>query len=81
MVSETTIRKIGNSQGVTIPKEICDEMNLPVGSRVRITSSEGSIVITPAKGRTLRDRMAEWNGVRYQSAELDWGTPVGSEMW
>lgn len=81
MVSETTIRKIGNSQGITIPKEICDEMNLPVGSRVRITSGEGGIIITPARGRTLRDRMAEWDGVRYQSPELDWGGPVGSEMW
>ena len=81
MVSETTIRKIGNSQGVTIPKEMCDEMNLPVGSRVRIASIDGGIVITPAKGQTLRDRMAEWDGVRYHSVELDWGAPTGSEMW
>ena len=81
MVSETTIRKIGNSQGVTIPKEICDEMNLPVGSRVRITSGDGRLVITPTRGRTIHDRMSEWDGVRYQSVELDWGDPVGSEMW
>ena len=81
MVSETTIRRIGNSQGVTIPKEICDEMNLPVGSRVRISSGEGGIVITPARGRTLRDRMTEWDGVRYRSEELDWGAPAGSEVW
>ena len=81
MVSVTTIMKIGNSQGVTIPKEICDEMGLPVGSRVRVESKDGGIVITPARGRSLRDRIAEWDGVRYQSVELDWGGPAGSEVW
>ena len=81
MVSETTVRKIGNSQGVTIPKEMCDETGLPVGSRVRIEAKDGGIVITPAKGRTLRDRISEWDGVRYQAPEIDWGKPAGSEMW
>ena len=81
MVTETTIRRIGNSQGVTIPKELCDEMGLPVGSRVRISSENGGIFIAPARGRTLRDRMTEWDGVRYQSPETDWGKPTGNEMW
>lgn len=81
MISETTVRKIGNSQGVTIPKEVCDATGLSLGSRVRIESRDGGVFLAPAKGRTLRDRMAEWDGVRYQSPEIDWGKPAGSEMW
>lgn len=81
MIAETTIRKIGNSQGVTIPKEICDEMGLPLGSRVLVAAKDGGIVITPARGRTLRERLPEWDGVRYRAEEVDWGKPAGSEMW
>ena len=81
MVAETTVRKIGNSQGVTIPRGICEELSLSVGSGVRMVSADGELRIIPSHGRTIKDRLAEWDGVRYRSPELDWGSPVGQEMW
>ena len=81
MVAETTVRRIGNSQGITIPKGMCDEVGISLGSRVLISSDADGIRVSPATGRTLRDRLPEWDGVRYGSSELDWGAPVGQEMW
>ena len=81
MQAETTVRKIGNSQGVTIPKEMCELAGLPVGKRVQVSTEADGIKITAARGRTLFDRLGEWDGVRYAAPEIDWGRPVGSEMW
>lgn len=81
MLAETTVRRIGNSQGITIPKEICDAVGFPVGKRVVLTTDEGGVRITSAKGKTIRDRMDEWDGVRYQSPEIDWGQTAGNELW
>lgn len=81
MVSETTMRRIGNSQGITIPKDICDALGIAIGQRVRVSTDAGGIRIEPVKGKSLRGRMTEWDGIRYQSPEVDWGKPVGNEMW
>ena len=46
---ETTVRKIGNSQGVTIPKPLCDELGLDVGSKVRLAVDGSCIIMTSVK--------------------------------
>ena len=81
MQVETAVRKIGNSQGVIIPKEMCELVGLPVGKRVRVSMDAGGIRIAAAQGRTIFDRLAEWDGKRYAAPEIDWGEPVGNEMW
>ncbi|MDO8667203.1 MAG: AbrB/MazE/SpoVT family DNA-binding domain-containing protein [Gemmatimonadales bacterium] len=46
-VKETVIRPIGNSAGVTIPKEMLEKYDLAKGDRVSIQETEAGILLTP----------------------------------
>ncbi len=46
-VKETVIRPIGNSAGVTIPKEMLEKYALAKGDRVSIQETEAGILLTP----------------------------------
>lgn len=83
-----TLTKWGNSQGILIPKRICEEAGLVVGDRVVIDVQKGNILIKqPDKPRyrrkrttTIEELFAGYNG-GYRPEEMDWGTPTGKEMW
>lgn len=42
-----TIRKIGNSEGIIIPKEVLDRMGLKAGDNVEIREENGNIKLIP----------------------------------
>ncbi|NJD78801.1 MAG: hypothetical protein FIB08_17195 [Candidatus Methanoperedens sp.] len=46
------IRKIGNSQGIIIPRDILQEMGYP--RTVEITSTKDGILISPIAGKAAR---------------------------
>lgn len=48
---ETVVRKIGNSQGITISKPICDELGIGVGSKVNLAIDGSCLVISPINGK------------------------------
>lgn len=41
------IRKIGNSEGIIIPKEILDRMGLKAGDNVNLAEEAGQLVLKP----------------------------------
>jgi putative addiction module antidote len=43
----TTIRKIGNSEGIIIPKEILERMGLRAGDSLEIREENGAIALVP----------------------------------
>ena len=43
----TVIRKIGNSEGVILPKELLSKLNLKAGDLVEVKESEGELTLTP----------------------------------
>lgn len=47
MHKETTIRRIGNSAGATIPKAMLERYGLTVGERAYIVATEQGLLITP----------------------------------
>lgn len=47
MASDTTIRRIGNSAGVTIPKDVLERAQLAEGDEVQIIETEDGILISP----------------------------------
>lgn len=47
MTKETKIRRIGNSAGLTIPKDMLDRKQLEAGDRVHIIETEDGLLITP----------------------------------
>ncbi len=46
------IRKIGNSQGIIIPRDVLQEMGYP--NAVEITSTKDGIFIRPIAGKAIR---------------------------
>nr|WP_064692513.1 AbrB/MazE/SpoVT family DNA-binding domain-containing protein [Rhizobium aegyptiacum] len=43
-----TIRKIGNSEGVIIPKEVLDRLGLKAGDLLELQMENGVIILKPA---------------------------------
>jgi putative addiction module antidote len=44
---KTTIRKIGNSEGNIIPKEILERMGLRAGDNIDLSEEAGKLVLKP----------------------------------
>ncbi len=42
-----TIRKIGNSEGIIIPKEVLNRLGLKAGDTLEIAETEGTIELRP----------------------------------
>ncbi len=47
----TTLRKLGNSTGVIIPKSMLGELDIAIGDPIDIALDDGRIAITPVKRR------------------------------
>lgn len=91
---ETTLKKWGNSQGVLIPKNVCEYLGISIGDRLEFKEEQGGITMRPAKKHftrshrlTATELFSEWDG-SYQppldwdakGAEIDWGIPAKGEM-
>jgi len=47
MPHETTIRRVGNSSGLTIPKDLLDRKHLEEGDQVHLVETKEGLLITP----------------------------------
>ena len=78
------IQKWGNSQGLRLAKNLLADAQLDIGDEVDINVKDGIMLVTPAKrirGRhNLKDLVSRIPG-NYQAGEIDWGEPVGKEVW
>ncbi len=83
---ETSIRNIGNSKGVVIPKKLLDEINANTGDKLDITTEDGKFVMTPVNAKPrykLADLLAKCDESAPIPQELvDWDNaqPVGNEV-
>ena len=80
----TKVQKWGNSQGLRLSKELLANVEIDIGDAVDVTVREGSLVVTPV--RRVRGKLVLAQLVRsipkgYKPGELDWGSPVGREVW
>jgi antitoxin MazE len=78
----TTIRKWGNSLGLRIPKSLAKELGLAEGKEVTLEKREGTLAIRPAKKRqpTL-DELVRKITPQNRHELVDWGKPLGKEIW
>ena len=78
------IQKWGNSQGLRLAKHLLADAKLDVGDEVDISVKDGVMIVKPTKsmrGRhSLRDLVSRIPK-DYESGEVDWGEPVGGELW
>jgi antitoxin MazE len=80
----TKVQSWGNSQGLRLNKQVLADANISVGDDVHVTVQDGVIVVTPVKRArrklSLRSLVARIPK-DYRPEEVDWGKPVGREVW
>lgn len=80
----TKIQKWGNSQGLRLPKQVLEDARIAVGDDVDVTTRDGMIVIAPARrvrGKQSLKELVSSIPENYEPEEMDWGEPVGKEVW
>ncbi len=80
----TKVQNWGNSQGLRIPKRILEDARVSVGDEVDVTVKDGVIVIAPlrrVRGRRNLQALVSRIPKNYKAGEIDWGKPVGNEIW
>jgi antitoxin MazE len=81
----TKVQRWGNSQGLRLAKQVLDETHISIGDPVDVSTRDGVIVIAPIK-KNVRGRLSLRELVsripkNYRPQEVEWGGPVGSEVW
>jgi antitoxin MazE len=80
----TRIQKWGNSQGLRLARQVLEDARLSVGDEVDVTARDGMIVIAPARrirGKQNLQALVSRIPKNYKPGEVDWGKPVGKEVW
>ena len=88
-ISQTAIKKWGNSQGIRSSKEIISSAGLKENDSVEISVNNGVITIKKVKPKylTLKERLEAFynkpiDDIYVESSqEVDVGTHVGNEVW
>jgi antitoxin MazE len=77
----TTIQKWGNSLGIRIPKNITENLGLQEGSGISIYEKNGFIILE--KNPSLLDLKKVMKNYKPETyyKEIDWGDPIGKELW
>ena len=79
-MDQVAIRNWGNSQGIRLPKELLDRLNLKVSDVLDVVVEDDAIVLRKSfKHRTFEERLEEYGG-NIDICELDWGEPKGKEL-
>ncbi len=83
---QATLQKWGNSQGLRIPKSILDLLQWDNNEKVEITTNGTELIIKkePQHHRkTLEEMFQGYSEAKsnYVVEEIDWGEPVGDEVW
>ena len=55
--SRTTLRKVGNSKGVLLSKEVLDFLSLEVGSEILISYERNKIILQKAKTKSIKNKL------------------------
>lgn len=78
----TKIQQWGNSLALRLPKEITKKFKLHKGSSVTLVQDTKNILIKPVckNKMTLKDLVSKITPENIHS-EVDWGKPVGKEIW
>ena len=78
---DTEIKKWGNSAVVRIPAALMAQLELEVGTPVKLNAEDGRIVIEPAtKRRYDLDELVAGITRDNRHKSVDWGAPVGREV-
>jgi antitoxin MazE len=76
-----SIEKWGKSLAIKIPAPLAENLGVSEGTEVTMTSSEGRLLISPAKPHYKLDDLLKGITRKNLHAETDTGAPQGGEVW
>jgi antitoxin MazE len=77
-----TLHKWGNSVGLRLPKPLLEQLGLREGAEVDVKVEGNRLVIEPARRhRYTMVELLEGITPDDRPGEVDWGPPVGREVW
>lgn len=80
-ISRVQLVKWGNSHAVRLPKAVLQKAEIREGDELEVRVEKGRIALQPAAPRpTLSDLVARITPKNLHH-ELDWGKPIGREVW
>jgi len=79
----STLSRWGNSLGVRIPQEAAARLNLKAGQQVTVEVCAGALTIRPTRQRKKWTEAELLKDVTPEmvAGAIDWGQPVGREVW
>lgn len=80
----TKIQKWGNSQGLRLARKVLEDAHISVGDQVDVTTRDDMIIISPVRrirGKQSLQELVSRIPKNYKPKEVDWGKPVGREVW
>ena len=79
---KATIKKWGNSAAVRIPASVMQATNLQLDDVVDVREEGGRIVIEPVRPKRYElDALLKGITSKNQHQAIDFGEPVGKEVW
>jgi len=79
---KTTIEVTDRGVGVSLPSSIVAEGQFQVGSELEVTVRDGSIVLSPlSKAKAKLEELVAQITDENMHELVDWGRPVGGEVW
>ena len=79
-MEQVAIRSWGNSQGIRIPKNVLEKMQLKISDVLDLEIMDDTIVLRKQfVHKSFEERLAEFNG-EISVCDFDWGEPAGREI-
>ena len=78
------VQKWGNSQGLRLSKQMLAEAEISIGDEVNVAVRDGLILIAPVKrlrGKYRLGDLIKRIPAGNDAQEIQWGEPVGNEVW
>lgn len=80
MGEQVAIKPWGNSQGIRIPKNILEKLNIGISDTLQIGVENDAIVLRKVfRHKPFEERLAEYDG-EISICDFDWGEPIGKEL-
>jgi len=78
-----TLRAVGGSVTVTLPRQMLRTLGLAAGASVAVTLEDGRLVLSPARPRYSLDELLSGMKPGDMPTAPGWGAarPVGREAW
>ncbi|HBA47298.1 MAG TPA: AbrB/MazE/SpoVT family DNA-binding domain-containing protein [Lachnospiraceae bacterium] len=80
MGEQVAVKPWGDSQGIRIPENVLEKLNIGISDILQIEIENDAIVLRKTmKHKTFEERVAEYGG-EVSVCDFEWGEPAGREM-